>query len=141
MPTLSEPEASSLSQAGQPAQDLNLLETLIHALQDFQARRNWERYHDPKNLAEALSIEASELLELFLWKTSEESRCLDPQTLASAKEEVADVFIYLLYLCQSLQIDLLAAAFEKLAINETRYPAEQAKGDFRKYRGDWGIEP
>ena len=73
----------------------------------FRNERDWAQFHDPKNLAEALSIEAGELLENFLWKTTEQSRNLTTEELQNVKEELADIFIFLTYLSEEYQIDLL----------------------------------
>ncbi|MBJ7531736.1 MAG: nucleotide pyrophosphohydrolase [Dehalococcoides sp.] len=73
----------------------------------FRDARDWKQFHDPKNLAEAIAIEAGELLEHFLWiKNTDESYQLEPHKLESVKEEVADIMIYLLYICDSLNIDI-----------------------------------
>lgn len=103
------------------------------AIIDFRNRRDWEQFHDPKNLAEAISIEAGELLENFLWKTTEESRLIEGVKLDNVKQESADIFIYLLLLCESLNFDLLDEAEKKLTINEGKYPEEKTKGNSRKY--------
>ncbi len=99
----------------------------------FRNERDWAQFHDPKNLAEALSIEAGELLENFLWKTTEQSRNLSPEELKNIKEELADIFIFLTYLCEEYKIDLLKVVEKKIVLNETRYPIEKAKGSNKKY--------
>lgn len=90
----------------------------------FREERNWAKYHDPKNLAEAIAIESGELLENFLWKTSAESRSLTKTEIDNIGQEVADIFIYLTYLCEELNIDLCDEAAKKLKINEKRFPAK-----------------
>lgn len=102
-------------------------------LRRFAAERNWERYHSPKNLASALIVEAAELLERFQWLTEDESKTLAPAALAKVREEMADVLIYLVRLADTLEVDLLAAAREKMAANARKYPAEKARGNSRKY--------
>ncbi len=92
----------------------------------FRNERDWAQFHDPKNLAEALSIEAGELLENFPWKTTEQARSLSEEELQNIKEELADIFIFLTYLCQEYKIDLLKEAEKKIAVNEAKYP--QASG-------------
>lgn len=87
----------------------------------FRNKRNWAQYHDPKNLAEAISIESSELLENFLWKTVSESKELNESEIQSIKQEIADIFIYLIYLCDELSLDLLEETTKKLKINEERF--------------------
>lgn len=106
---------------------------LIWRLVEFRDRRDWAQFHDPKDLAEAISIEAAELLELFLWKTPEESRKLSEKDRAHAAEEIADVFIYLALLSHELGVDIEKAVLEKLKKNEAKYPEDKAKGNARKY--------
>lgn len=99
----------------------------------FRNERDWAQFHDPKNLAEALSIEAGELLVNFLWKTTEQSRNLSAEELKNVKEELADIFIFLTYLSEQYNIDLLNEVEKKIAVNEAKYPVEKAKGSNRKY--------
>jgi len=99
----------------------------------FRNARDWAQFHDPKNLAEALSIEAGELLENFLWKTTEQSRSLSPDELNNVKEELSDIFIFLTYLSDEYRIDILAEVEKKIAKNEAKYPVQKAKGSSRKY--------
>nr|WP_202434965.1 MULTISPECIES: nucleotide pyrophosphohydrolase [unclassified Streptomyces] len=93
-------------------------------LADFAAARDWGRYHTPKNLAAALSVEASELLEIFQWLTPEQSARVmeDAGTAHRVEDEVADVLAYLLQFCEVLGIDPLAALAAKIERNETRFP-------------------
>jgi NTP pyrophosphatase (non-canonical NTP hydrolase) len=109
------------------------LEALRARVRAFAAERDWERFHSPKNLSMALAAEAAELLELFQWSTEAESASLDEKKLREVRLELADVFIYLLRLSDRLGVDLLAAAYEKMALNAQKYPAERVKGDARKY--------
>jgi NTP pyrophosphatase (non-canonical NTP hydrolase) len=99
----------------------------------FRNARDWAQFHDPKNLAEALSIEAGELLENFLWKSIEQSRQLSTDELTNVKEEIADIFIFLTYLCNEFKIDLFDAVRAKVALNEEKYPVDKAKGSAKKY--------
>ena len=99
----------------------------------FRNERDWAQFHDPKNLAEALSIEAGELLENFLWKTTEQSRNLSAEELKNVKEELADIFIFLTYLSEEYKIDLMTEVESKIAHNAAKYPVEKAKGSSRKY--------
>jgi NTP pyrophosphatase (non-canonical NTP hydrolase) len=99
----------------------------------FRNERDWAQFHDPKNLAEALSIEAGELLENFLWKTTEQSRKLTSEELKNVKEELADIFIFLTYLSEEYKIDLLQEVENKIAHNEAKYPVDKARGSSRKY--------
>jgi dCTP diphosphatase len=109
------------------------LDTLRDDLREFTADRDWEQFHSPKNLAMALSGEAGELLEIFQWLTEEQSRNLDARALAAARDEVADVLLYLVRLADRLGIDPLAEARRKLADNERKYPVDKARGNARKY--------
>jgi dCTP diphosphatase len=109
------------------------LESIQKKIISFRNERDWQQFHDPKNLAEALSIEAGELLENFLWKTTEQSRNLSPEELKNVKEELADIFIFLTYLSEEYNIDLLKEVDRKIAKNETKYPVHKAKGTSKKY--------
>ncbi|GAA4816567.1 nucleotide pyrophosphohydrolase [Streptomyces ziwulingensis] len=109
---------------------LDLL-ALQRRLADFAAARDWRQYHTPKNLVAALSVEASELLEIFQWSTPEESARVmdDPGTAHRVRDEVADVLAYLLQLCEVLDVDPLAALAAKIDRNELRFPAPKARED------------
>ncbi len=109
------------------------LESILRKIIAFRNERDWAQFHDPKNLAEALSIEAGELLENFLWKTTEQSRDLTEEELKNIKEELSDIFIFLAYLCEEYKIDLLKEVEKKIAVNEAKYPVEKARGSNRKY--------
>ena len=110
--------------------DLQELRVRIRA---FVAEREWDRFHSPKNLAMALSVEASELVELFQWLTEEESAAPDAERRRRVAEELADVLWFLVRLADRLDIDLLEAAESKLAANAAKYPADRVRGDSRKY--------
>lgn len=108
-------------------QDLKML------VKDFIAKRSWEKYHNPKDLAEAVCIEAAELLEVFQWSTVEEAsswRNVSPK-MDSVKEELADVLIYCLSMANVLNIDLSEAVFKKLEKNEAKYPVDKYFGQAR----------
>lgn len=109
------------------------LQSLTQALRDFAKEREWEQFHSPKNLASALTVEASELLEHFQWLTEEQSRNLPSEKRAEVAAEAADVLLYLLQLCDKLQIDLVEAARTKVAVNAEKYPVERALGSSKKY--------
>ena len=102
-------------------------------IQEFADDRNWEQFHTPKNLAMALSGEVGELTEIFQWLSQEESQNLSDKDLQLAKEEVADIFIYLLRLSTKLNIDLEEAVNEKLEINAKKYPVDLAMDNAVKY--------
>jgi NTP pyrophosphatase (non-canonical NTP hydrolase) len=109
------------------------LQSLTQALRRFAAERDWEQFHSPKNLAAALTVEAAELLEHFQWLTEEQSRNLPTEKRAAVGQEIADVLLYLLQIADKLQIDVIAAATEKLALNAAKYPVAQAQGNSLKY--------
>lgn len=102
-------------------------------LREFAAARDWDQFHSPKNLAMALSVEASELLEHFQWLTEEESRAVSGDKLTAVKHELADVLIYLVRLADKLDVDLMKAVDEKLVLNANKYPVEKSKGKVTKY--------
>lgn len=93
----------------------------------FRNERDWEQFHNAKDLALALSIEANELLELFLWKKAEEA---DP---ARVREELADVLAYAFLLADKYGFDVKEMVLDKIAQNEQKYPVDKAKGNARKY--------
>ncbi|MDR5882521.1 nucleotide pyrophosphohydrolase [Caballeronia sp. LZ032] len=102
-------------------------------LREFVRERDWSRFHSPKNLAAALSVEASELLEPFTWLASGDRSELDEAKLRAIRHEMADVLAYLVMLADALDVDLYRALVEKMALNREKYPAERVKGDARKY--------
>jgi len=102
-------------------------------IQEFANDRNWEQYHTPKNLAMALSGETGELLEIFQWLNAEESKNLSEEDLKSAKEEMADIMIYLIRMADKLNIDIEEAVQEKLKLNEKKYPVDLSKDNAIKY--------
>ncbi|WP_328916663.1 MULTISPECIES: nucleotide pyrophosphohydrolase [unclassified Streptomyces] len=104
------------------------LAALQSRLADFAASRHWEPFHTPKNLAVALSVEASELLEIFQWLTPEQAAAVmdDAESAHRVRDEVADVMAYLLQFCEVLGIDVLAALAAKIDRNEVRFPKPDA---------------
>jgi dCTP diphosphatase len=110
-----------------------VLRALQQRLAEFAAVRDWQQFHSPKNLAMALSVEAAELVEEFQWLTEEQSRALTPERHERVRLELADVFIYLLRIADTLGVDLLAAVDDKVLLNEKKYPADRVRGDSRKY--------
>jgi dCTP diphosphatase len=109
------------------------LAQLRDALRQFADERDWNQFHSPKNLASALAVEAAELLERFQWLTEDQSRRLPPEEHARVREEMADVLNYLVRLADKLDVDLLAAARDKIGKNAAKYPVEKARGTARKY--------
>jgi dCTP diphosphatase len=114
-----------------PAQTLP---ELAQRLKQFAQARDWGQFHAPKNLASALIVEAGELLEHFQWMSEAQSRALSAEQKHAVSLEMADVLLYLLQLGNELGVDLMAAANEKLVINERKYPVDMAKGNSRKSR-------
>lgn len=109
------------------------LRALQQRLAEFAAERDWQQFHSPKNLAMALSVEVAELVEQFQWLTEEQSRQLDAERHERVRLELADVFIYLLRLADTLDVDLVRAAEDKIVRNAAKYPVERVRGDARKY--------
>jgi dCTP diphosphatase len=109
------------------------LTQLRDALREFAAARDWDQFHSPKNLAAALAVEAAELLERFQWLTEDESRRLPPAELEKVRQEMADVLNYLVRLADKLDVNLIEAARDKIALNEQKYPADKVRGTARKY--------
>ena len=101
-------------------------------LRRFAAERDWEKFHSPKNLAMALSVETAELVEPFQWLTEDESRSLPDEVRERVTEEIADVQIYLARLADQIGIDIVAAVHAKLAMNAAKYPADRVRGSARK---------
>jgi NTP pyrophosphatase (non-canonical NTP hydrolase) len=108
------------------------LESLRRDLAAFAAAREWDQFHAPKNLAMALIAECAELVEHFQWLTEKQSAALTPDKKSAVRLELADVLIYLVRIADKLDIDLLAAARDKMAINDQRYPADKVRGDARR---------
>jgi len=111
------------------------MEDIKKVLRKFAEERDWDRYHNPKNLVMALSGEIGELTELFQWLNEDESKVenLSIKNLERVKEEVADIFLYLRGLSDKLNIDLIEVAKKKIDINETKYPVELSKNNAIKY--------
>lgn len=107
-----------------PSNDISLL---TQRLLEFRDERHWEQFHNPKDLALAVSVEAGELLELFLWKS------VDEAPKERVKEELADVFAFSLLLAEKYGFDVKEMVLEKIEKNRVKYPVEKAKGTARKY--------
>ena len=112
------------------ADNLAALEAEIDA---FVQERDWAQFHTPKNLAMGVAIEAAELMEHFLWTDGTQADAPDAARKALIAQEIGDVLIYLVRLGQVLDIDLVAAAADKLVLNRDKYPVEKAKGRATKY--------
>ena len=106
---------------------MSQLKELEQLLVHFRDERDWKQFHNPKDLATALSIEAGELLEAFLWKSAEEAK------IEKVKEELADVLAYAILLGHHYNLDLEQVVREKVQKNREKYPVEKAKGSATKY--------
>ena len=106
------------------------LDEVIKKLTKFRDERDWEQFHNSKDLALAISIEAAELNELFLWKTAEESEKVELKRL---KEELADILSYAFLLAEKHGLNPFEIIAEKIKINAEKYPVEKAKGTATKY--------
>ena len=102
-------------------------EEIIQALLKFRNERDWEQFHNPKDLALAISIESAELLELFLWKKADEANT------EKVKEELADIFSFAFLLAEKYRFDVKEIVLNKIKINEEKYPVAKAKGTAKKY--------
>ena len=102
---------------------------------EFRDERDWAQYHNPKDLAISLSLEAAELLEIFQWKDAEEVEAVKSSagSRERIKEELGDILIYALNMCDSVGLDPTDVILSKLKINEEKYPVEKAKGSAKKY--------
>ena len=109
------------------------LKDIAAKIREFRDERDWAQFHNPKDMAIAISIEASELLEHFLWKNPEEVENRIEAKRGEIESEIADIGIYLTELADNLGIDLLAAMEKKIAVNAAKYPAKQVKGSSKKY--------
>ncbi|MDD4827928.1 MAG: nucleotide pyrophosphohydrolase [Bacteroidales bacterium] len=103
---------------------------IIKKLIDFRNERDWEQFHDARNLSLALMLEAAELNELFLWKKEDQIKDIDVDRL---KEELADVLVYAFFLAEKYNLDIFQIVEEKMIRNGQKYPREKAKGTAKKY--------
>lgn len=103
------------------------IDEIIKALIDFRNERDWEQFHNSKDLALAINVEASELLELFLWKNAEEAN------KEKVKEELADVLAFALLLANKHGLNVKEIIFEKIKKNGEKYPVNKSKGTAKKY--------
>ena len=102
-------------------------EEIIQALLKFRNERDWEQFHNPKELALAISIESAELLELFLWKKAEDANS------EKVKEELADIFSFAFLLADKYGFDVKEIVLDKIKTNGEKYPVDKAKGSAKKY--------
>ena len=106
---------------------MNEVKEIIDAIVKFRDDRDWEQFHNPKDLALAINIEAGELLELFLWKNASEAN------EEKIKEELADVFAFAFLLAERYNFNVKEIVLEKIKRNAEKYPIERSKGTARKY--------
>lgn len=107
---------------------------LLNLLLEFRKQRDWEQFHTPKDIAISLSIEAAELLEWFQWRQTEEvTQMLASDKREALEDEIADVAVYLSYLCHDLKIDLDEVIRRKMQKNAEKYPTDKVKGRADKY--------
>jgi dCTP diphosphatase len=111
------------------------IQTLKELLREFRDERDWKKFHDPKNLAEAISIEAAELLELFLWKNPVDvtESIKDPEFKKTLEEELADILCFSFSLANVAGIDVAHAVMRKVEANRLKYPVDKARGRSTKY--------
>lgn len=109
------------------------IKNVIEKIKKFRDERDWMQFHDPKNMAVSIILEASELLEHFQWKTIEEVEKYAKQHRDEITDEIADIALYLFELADNLGINLISAMEEKLKKNAKKYPIEKAKGKHTKY--------
>ena len=102
-------------------------------IKQFAVDRDWEKFHSPKNLVMALTGEVGELSECFQWLTLQESENLSAENRADVEDEIADIAIYLMRICQVMDVDLLKAISNKITKNELKYPIDKSKGRSNKY--------
>lgn len=111
--------------------ELNEIKNIV---KKFRDDRDWNQFHKPKDLAVSLTIEAAELLECFQWKSDEDiEKKIKDGDLENIRHEIADVAVYLLHLCDQMNIDLYQAIKEKMKLNEEKYPVSKSKGSSKKY--------
>jgi NTP pyrophosphatase (non-canonical NTP hydrolase) len=106
---------------------VNDIKEIINALIKFRDERDWDQFHNPKDLALAINVEAGELLELFLWKNA------DQADKEKVKKELADIFAFAFLLANKYELDVKKIILEKIEENGKKYPPEKAKGTAKKY--------
>jgi len=106
---------------------MNANKEIVNALIEFRNERDWAQFHNSKDLAIALSIEANELLELFLWKNA------DDVNKDKLKDELADVFSFAFLIAEKFDLDVKQIILDKIKINADKYPIDKAKGTAKKY--------
>jgi dCTP diphosphatase len=110
-------------------------EKLKTVSREFTKERDWDRFHSPKNLIMAMFKEIGELSEVFQWKKEELSfrNHLDSSEIQNIEDELSDILIYLIRICDVLEIDIISSSFKKIEKNRNKYPIEKSKGSSVKY--------
>lgn len=111
------------------------IKVIQNQLAEFADERDWNQFHSPKNLSMALVGEATELMEIFQWLTEEESRNIinSEKQMSHVKEEIADIFLFLVRLADKLDVDIEKVSLGKIEVNRIKYPIEISKGNAEKY--------
>lgn len=109
------------------------MKNIENIIKEFSQQRDWDKFHNPKNISMALSVEASELLEIFQWLDFEQSENLSPEKHQHAREEIADIAVYLIRMCMTLNINLEDAIKDKMKLNEIKYPLKDKDGNKINY--------
>ena len=109
------------------------LQTLTTTINNFAQERDWEQFHNPKDLAIALGIEVSELQEIMLWTPTDQSAARVEERRTEVENEVGDILVYLLRFCEITGIDPIKAAVNKMKLNAEKYPVHKSKGNSKKY--------
>lgn len=109
------------------------MEELVKKIKDFSVKRNWRKYHTPKNLAISIVSEACELLEIFMWLSDAESLSINDDQKLLIEDEIGDITIQLMNFCNILEIDPIQCAYQKIEKNEIKYPVEKSFGSAKKY--------
>ena len=109
------------------------LQQVVERIRQFRDERDWKQFHHPKDMAAGLAIEASELMELFLWKNEQEQIEIVETKREQIEDELADIGMFLLELADNLNVDLLTAIEAKIEKNAEKYPVEKSKGRSAKY--------
>ena len=112
---------------------MDSIKYILEKIKKFRDDRDWLQFHDPKNMAVSIMIEAAELLEHFQWKTKEEVQVYIKENKEEISNEIADIAMYLFELADNLGVDLIQAMDKKLKKNEEKYPIEKAKSKHTKY--------
>lgn len=112
---------------------MDKFEIVMKELSQFRDERNWRKYHNPKDLAISISIEAAELLEIFQWRSEDEIEAIVNARMNEIKSELADILIYSLYLVDILEFDIVEIILDKIKKNRKKYPRERLNERFENF--------